>query len=173
MNVAGGYPDHEPGKGGPASALKPVPFTKEHISTATGVTRLDTAQGTPPPATTPHLPTAERSAVTHQKDTAERLLEVLRGAASLRACSPAEQPATDPAEGDAIAEAVLRLVRGIALPDWPARYTQPDPPDEVHTSLEYEHYVEAPRRRGVDPVWEAALNEALDERVATTTAEVA
>lgn len=47
----------------------------------------------------------------------------------------------------------LRVLDALARPE---RTYEPIP-----TSLEYERFVEAPRRRGVDPVWEAMLAEAL------------
>lgn len=33
--------------------------------------------------------------------------------------------------------------------------------EPIGSSLEYERFVEAPRRHGIDPVWEAMLNEAF------------
>lgn len=35
------------------------------------------------------------------------------------------------------------------------------PYQTITTTLEYEHFIEQPRRAGRDPAWQAALNEAL------------
>lgn len=44
------------------------------------------------------------------------------------------------------------------------RLADPEPeagPEPIPTSLEYERFVEAPRRAGRDPVWQAMLAEAM------------
>lgn len=68
-------------------------------------------------------------------------------------------------------EEVARNVRGIvaainlATRDYYAgRY--PTPP----TSLEYERWVEQPRRRGIDPVWQSLLAEAFSDPKAAEVA---
>lgn len=35
--------------------------------------------------------------------------------------------------------------------------------EPIPTSLEYERFVEQPRRQGINPVWRALLNEALTD----------
>lgn len=66
-------------------------------------------------------------------------------------------PKHTPADMDALARAVLGVFQELARRSLPGG----NPPPALLWSAEYEYFVEKPRRRGVDPVWQSMLAEAL------------
>lgn len=66
----------------------------------------------------------------------------------------------------AISETVADVIAVLAR----LRWSQAPDKEPIGTTLEYERFVEAPRRNGIDPVWEAMLAEALGPPTATAAA---